>query len=131
MYTLQNKFSYSASLGTYSRNTVISNLSNGKPVYLSGTRTVGGTSTNCAWVCEGYLNSAIHYEYELKVLSMTEPLEYEHGASYVGNQFGFANYLYHNLGLGGSLNGWYISDTFSAGTNTMQSSNMIYNITAP
>jgi len=57
--------------------------------------------------------------------------EYEHMASYSGNAFGNVNYLYHNLGLGGSLNGWYISDTFTAGSNTMQPTNMIYNITAP
>lgn len=38
----------------------------------------------------------------------------------------FEEDLYHNLGLGGNLNGWYIPDTFAAGSNTMAASNMIY-----
>ena len=131
MYTLQYKLQYSATLASYSRSTVVSNLAQGKPVYLSGSKTLSGSSSSYAWVCEAYQTTAEHYEYQLKTLSLTEPLEYEHMASYSGNAFGNVNYLYHNLGLGGSLNGWYISDTFTAGSNTMQPTNMIYNITAP
>ena len=72
--------------------------------------------------------TAIHYEYELKVISVSE-MAYEHAASESENQFGFVNYLYHNLGLGGSLNGWYISNSPSSGGNSMSTTNMIYNIT--
>ena len=77
MYTLQYKLQYTASLSSYCRDTVVSNLANGKPVYLSGTRTKLGITTSDAWVCEAYQTVGEHYEYKLKILSMSEPLEYE------------------------------------------------------
>lgn len=123
-------YSYSGTCAPFVRSSVVSNIQNGKPVILSGTRTYGGTTSSYAWVCEGNMVTAIHYEYELKVISVSE-MAYEHAASESENQFGFVNYLYHNLGLGGSLNGWYISSSPSSGGNSMSTTNMIYNITAP
>lgn len=123
-------YSYSGTCAPFVRSSVVSNIQNGKPVILSGTRTYGGTTSSYAWVCEGNMVTAIHYEYELKVISVSE-MAYEHAASESENQFGFVNYLYHNLGLGGSLNGWYISNSPSSGGNSMSTTNMIYNITAP
>lgn len=125
-YTLHNNLGYSTLMSVYSRNSVISDISSNMPVYLSGNRTVNGVTVDMAWVCEGYKRVIGHYEYELKVLSMDEPLTYENGGTYVGTTYSDTNYLYHNLGLGGNLNGWYISDTFAAGSNTMAASNMIY-----
>lgn len=121
-------YSYSGTCAPFVRSSVVSNIQNGKPVILSGTRTYGGTTSSYAWVCEGNMVTAIHYEYELKVISVSE-MAYEHAASESENQFGFVNYLYHNLGLGGSLNGWYISNSPSSGGNSMSTTNMIYNIT--
>lgn len=123
-------YSYSGTCAPFVRSSVVSNIQNGKPVILSGTRTYGGTTSSYAWVCEGNMVTAIHYEYELKVISVSE-MAYEHAASESENQFGFVNYLYHNLGLGGSLNGWYISNSPSSGGNSMSTTNMIYNITVP
>lgn len=128
-YTLHNNLSYSTNLQSYVRDTVVSNVISEKPVYLSGNRTINGNTVNMAWVCEGYKRVVGHFEYELKVLSMDEPLSYESGGTYVGTTYSDTKYLYHNLGLGGNLNGWYIPDTFTAGSNTMAASNMISNIT--
>ena len=128
-YTLHYNLSYSTNLQSYVRDTVVSNVISEKPVYLSGNRTINGNTVNMAWVCEGYKRVVGHFEYELKVLSMDEPLSYESGGTYVGTTYSDTKYLYHNLGLGGNLNGWYIPDTFTAGSNTMAASNMISNIT--
>ena len=127
---LENYYHYSGNCVPFLRSSVDSNIHDGKPVILSGTRTYGGLTTSYAWVCEGNRVTSIHYEYELKVISLYE-MAYEHAASESENEFGFVHYLYHNFGLGGSLNGWYISNNPSASGNSMSTTDMIYNITAP
>ena len=122
-------YGYSGTGAPFIRDSVVSNIQNGKPVILSGTRTYSGSTSSYAWVCEGRMVTSIHYEYELKVISVSE-MAYEHAASESENQFGFVHYLYHNFGLGGSLNGWYISSSPSTGGNSRSTTNMIYQITA-
>jgi len=85
-----------------------------------------------AWVCEGYRYTTYYYDYELKVLSVVPPLQYEHLASDQSSQIGSANYFYYNLGYGGEGDGWYYAgNDFYTPAARFENLKMIYNITPP
>lgn len=129
---MQNNYNYTVSLAEYDYSTVKSNIISGKPVYIGGWihANIGGGGH--AWVCEGYRYTTFYYEYELKVLSVVPPLQYEHLASDQSNQVGSANYFYYNLGFGGEGNGWYYAgNDFYTPAARFENINIIYNITPP
>ena len=130
---MQNDYGYTVSYNDYNYSTVKSNILSGKPVYIGGQHyyTSGGQLGH-AWVCEGYRYATSYYDYELKVLSVVEPLQYENLGSTQSSQIGATNYLYHNLGMGENLNGWYYAgDEFSNLDGSFENEKMIYNITPP
>lgn len=126
-------YGYTVSYNDYSYSTVKSNIESGKPVYIGGQHYYpNGRQSGHAWVCEGYRYATFYYEYELKVLSVVEPLQYEHLGSTQSSQIGSTNYLYYNLGMGENLNGWYYAgDEFSNLDGSFENEKMIYNITPP
>ncbi|MCR5710672.1 MAG: Spi family protease inhibitor [Bacteroidales bacterium] len=127
--TALHHYHYSLDTCAFSRGLVDTCTQSGSPVILCGTRTQNNTSVDYGWVCEGYRMDAIHYEYELRVLSVTEPLEYEFAGSGAANQFSFIHFLYHNLCMTGQYNGWYISNTVTNTGYSFSPSWMAYNIT--
>lgn len=125
---LQNYYNYSLSAGAFNFNTVKQNIIAGKPVYIGGYQ--GGYGH--AWVCEGYMLTTRHYEYELKVISVVEPpLQYENAGSTTTYGSDSVNWLYHNLGYGGWQDGWYVGSNFSNLEGYFSTQTMLYNITPP
>lgn len=123
-----NYYGYSTSFNSYNEATVISNIAMGKPVYIGGD--VQGVNEGHAWVCEGSRINQHHYEYTLKILDDALPLAYTNAGQTCYSGYGTYNYLYHNLGYGGSGNGWYMGSVVSI-KGTFLPNCMIYNITPP
>ncbi|MBR3291967.1 MAG: C10 family peptidase [Bacteroidales bacterium] len=131
---LQNAYNYTVSLNDYDYSTVRSNIISGKPVYIGGWihTNIGIGGQGHSWVCEGYRYTTFYYEYELKVLSVVSPLQYEHLASDQSSQVGSANYFYYNLGFGSDGDGWYYAgNDFYTPAARFENLKMIYNITPP
>ena len=131
---MQNNYNYTASLNDYDYYTVRNNIISGKPVYIGGWihTNIGIGGQGHAWVCEGYRYTTYYYDYELKVLSVVPPLQYEHLASDQSSQIGSANYFYYNLGYGGEGDGWYYAgNDFYTPAARFDNLKMIYNITPP
>ena len=124
-----NYYGYTTTFNSYyNETTVINNIAMGKPVYIGGT--VHGVNAGHAWVCEGSRSNQHHYEYELKILNDILPLEYTNAGQPCSSGYGSYYYLYHNLGFGGSGNGWYIGSVVSI-EGTFLPTCMITNITPP
>lgn len=121
-------YGYTSSFGYYNEDTVISNIAVGKPVYVGGT--VQGQNAGHAWVCEGSRTNQHHYEYSLKIIDISLPLEYTNAGQPCYSGYGTYYYLYHNLGYGGSGNGWYMGSVVSI-EGTFSPTCMIYNIAPP
>lgn len=132
--SLQNKYRYSSTWDDFSNTIVQTDIqSNSKPVYIGGVHTYPNNhQIGHAWVCEGYKYVTFYYEYELKILSVVPPLQYETLASTQSAQIGSTSYFYYNLGMGYNLNGWYYSgDIFSNLDGQFENLKMLYNITPP
>ena len=123
-----NYYGYSTNFDVYDEDTILSNIASGKPVYLGGS--VQGSQDGHAWVCEGTHIVNYYYEYELKVISDIEPLEYVNVTQPYATGNGTYKYLYHNLGFYGSGNGWYLGYVAS-NHGTFFPTCMICDITPP
>lgn len=123
-----NHYGYTTSFDYYNESTIISNIAMGKPVYVGGN--VQGVGQSHAWVCEGSRINQHHYEYTLKILDYALPLAYTNAGQTCYSGYGTYNYLYHNLGFGGSGNGWYLGSIASI-QGTFLPNFMIFNITPP
>lgn len=123
-----NYYGYTTSFDYYNEATVINNIAMGKPVYVGGD--VQGVGQIHAWVCEGNRINQHHYEYTLKVLDYALPLTYTNVGQPCYSGYGTYYYLYHNLGYGGSGNGWYLG-SIASNEGTFLPNCMIYNITPP
>ena len=66
----------------------------------------------------------------MKIIDIVEPLEYTNVGQTCYSGYGTYNYLYHNLGFGGSGNGWYLGSIASI-QGTFLPNCMIFNITPP
>lgn len=115
LYALTTGLGYNSStLAGFDLNTIRAELTNSRPVYVSGVN--GGQSTGHAWVCDGFNrykyeiihNPGTYYEYTTTTYSPT--------------------YLRMNWGWDGNGNGWYLSGLSSSYLGYNSKMQIIYNI---
>ncbi len=107
---MQNSYDYGAALSSHNTINVMNALDNGKPVFMEGSKS-GVFSARHAWVCDGYNHNEILYYFELHVLSVVEPLQYEFLAS--DNNSAASSTFHMNWGHSPSANGWFVDDRLS------------------
>ena len=99
-------YDYDATVISYSRSMVLSAINNSNPVFMRGSSS--GVAYN--WVCDGRKNIYHRDTYTLKVLSVSQPLQYENCSdSYETDTFSHTSF-HMNWGRGGQYDGWFVLD---------------------
>ncbi len=121
---LESDYDYDVSYGGHNTSTVMSSLSNGNPVYMSGITPY--SMMGHAWVCDGYNQNIYVKTFTLMVLSQVDPpLHYEFLADYTGDA-GSTTYYSMNWGEGGNYNGMYLDNAFYPGADYSNSRTDMY-----
>lgn len=112
---IENNYNYDVTYGGHNIFNVMSSLTSGNPVYMSGL--TPGSTLGHAWVCDGYNRSIYVKTFTLMIISqVTPPLHYEFLADYTGDA-GSVTYFSMNWGRGGLDNGMFLDNTFYPGAD--------------
>lgn len=106
-----NNYGYHATKDNHNKSRVISNLLNGRPVFMRGDIYLGGNSyAGHAWVASGCDNSSCHKRYELFIMETPTIIT---SAYYYDTDFQYSDtFIYMNWGWGPNGGNGYYKDGY-------------------